>query len=153
MKNISFILIFYLLFLSCDSARIYEENKKIKEGLWHQDDSVPFTVSINDSTLSYNMYVNIRNTGSYQFSNLFLFITTKLPNGQVAEDTLECTLADNEGRWLGSGLGDIWDNQFLLKKDFRFPLTGKYIFEIKQGMRVNPLPFIVDVGIRVEANK
>ena len=59
-------------------------------------------------------------------------------------------LADERGQWLGDGMGDIWDNRILFKKDFKFPQTGKYRFELEQAMRINPLPGIMDVGMRIE---
>jgi gliding motility-associated lipoprotein GldH len=96
------------------------------------------------------MYINVRNAGGYQFSNLFLFVKTTLPKGQASIDTVECNLATPEGKWLGSGLGDIYDNQILYKKNIRFLFSGKYKFEIEQAMRINPLPMIMDVGIRIE---
>ncbi len=54
------------------------------------------------------------------------------------------------GKWLGEGLGDIWDNRVLFKKNVSFPQKGEYRFEFTQAMRLNPLPGVMDVGIRIE---
>jgi gliding motility-associated lipoprotein GldH len=51
---------------------------------------------------------------------------------------------------LGDGLGDIWDNRILLKDQVKFPQAGEYRFELYQAMRINPLPGIMDAGIRIE---
>ena len=67
----------------------------------------------------------------------------------MSNDTLECILADEKGKWLGNGLGDIYDNQILFKKNVRFPLAGKYTFEIQHGMRADIVPLIMDVGLRI----
>ena len=47
-------------------------------------------------------------------------------------------------------MGDIWDNRQLFKRDFRFPESGKYNFQLEQAMRIDPLPQIMDAGIRIE---
>ena len=60
------------------------------------------------------------------------------------------TLADDKGQWLGDGMGDIWDNRALFRERMRFPQSGLYTFEIEQAMRQNPLPQIMDVGLRIE---
>ena len=36
------------------------------------------------------------------------------------------------------------------KSNFKFPQTGNYTFMLEQAMRVDPLPQIMDVGIRIE---
>ena len=139
-----------LLLTSCDPARVYEENKDIPDNTWKQNTPIEFNVDINDTVSYHNMYVNVRNASGYNYSNLFLFIKTKLPKGEVTIDTLECTLADASGKWLGDGLGDIWDNQILFKKNIRFPQSGSYKFEVEQAMRIDPLTSIMDVGLRIE---
>ncbi|MBK8414603.1 MAG: gliding motility lipoprotein GldH [Bacteroidetes bacterium] len=63
---------------------------------------------------------------------------------------MECILASPEGRWLGEGLGDIWDNRILFKENVQFTQPGEYRFELNQAMRINPLPGIMDAGIRIE---
>ena len=150
--------IFYFLFfivmvftiISCDSKRVFEENKKIDNNNWDQNAPLVFLVNVSDTNAKHNVYLNVRNAGFYGFSNLFLFINTRFPQGQLERDTVECTLASPEGKWLGDGSGDIWDNQILFKKDVRFPQTGEYRFELIQAMRINPLPGIMDAGIRIE---
>ena len=59
-------------------------------------------------------------------------------------------LADEKGKWIGSGMGDLYDNQIPFKKNVRFPLAGIYSFEIQQGMRMENVPLIMDVGLRIE---
>lgn len=65
-------------------------------------------------------------------------------------DTLECILADADGRPLGNGLGDIWDNKILFKHNVRFQKPGVYEFILNQAMRMDSLPMIIDAGISIE---
>jgi gliding motility-associated lipoprotein GldH len=137
-------------FFSCNRDVVFEKNVKIPNYNWDVNNTVKLDIDIEDTISLHDIYINIRNASGYQFSNLFLFLNTKTPNGETASDTLELTLADERGKWLGSGLGDIWDNRILFKKNFRFADAGTWHFELQQAMRVNPLPQVMDVGMRIE---
>lgn len=141
------------LIQSCDSSVVFEENKKLDDNKWDQKQPLVFVTTITDTILPHNVYLNIRNAGFYPFSNVFLFVNTYMPHGQLFKDTLEIMLQSPDGKWLGEGLGDIWDNRIVFKPHVRFPQKGKYTFEIYQAMRVNPLPGIMDAGIRIEKTK
>lgn len=145
--------LFLLIVSSCDSSRVFEENKKIEKANWSQDDPLVFLVNIKDTVNPHNVYLNVRNAGMYPFSNVFFFINTRFPGGQIDRDTVEITLASPDGKWLGDGLGDIYDNRILFHRNVRFPQPGEYRFEIFQAMRLNPLPGIMDAGIRIEKAK
>jgi gliding motility-associated lipoprotein GldH len=138
------------LFTSCDSNRIFEENKAIPESGWNVNDIKKFDVDIKDPSTPANFYINIRNADGYPYYNVVLFIKTTFPNGKMSNDTLDCILADEKGKWLGSGIGDIYDNQIPFKRNVRFPLPGTYSFEIQQGTRKDDIPLIMDVGLRIE---
>jgi gliding motility-associated lipoprotein GldH len=68
----------------------------------------------------------------------------------IDRDTVEIMLATPEGKWMGKGLGDLWDNQILFKRNVTFPEPGEYKFEITHAMRANPLTGILDGGMRIE---
>ncbi len=135
---------------ACDPSRIFEDNIEIEDMKWDMNSPVSFQVPIADTSARYNVYLNVRNSGHYQFSNIYLFVNTTLPDNSISRDTVEITLADPDGKWRGKGLGDIWDNRFLFKDNLQFPLTGDYRFDIFQAMRVEVLPNIMDIGIRIE---
>lgn len=139
-----------LLFAACDNSRIFEENKKIDGSKWNSNQPVEFEVEIADTNQAVNAYINLRNTPDYQFSNIFLFLTTTFPNGKEAKDTLNCLLADKNGKWMGKGAGDLLDNRIMLKRNVYFNQKGKYKFRLEHAMRVDPLPNITDVGFRIE---
>jgi len=149
-KNPVLILIFLLVFSSCDSKRIFEENTPIERRSWKATNKLEFSVQIDDTTIPYNIFLNIRNGMDYPYSNLYLFLKTTFPDGKVALDTIECMLADYDGRWLGSGIGSVKFNKFLFQKGVYLTQKGKYNFEFEQAMRVNELKGITDVGLRIE---
>ncbi len=141
------------LMASCNFNRVYEKNKNITDDVWNHDEVLTFEVPVKDTLSPHNIYINIRNTGKYPRSNLFLFITTTSPMDYSVKDTFECVLANKEGRWLGKGFGNVWSHRIIYKKHVRFPFRGYYTFEIEQAMRIEKLPGITDAGIRIEKVK
>ncbi|HNY03081.1 MAG TPA: gliding motility lipoprotein GldH [Bacteroidales bacterium] len=137
----------------CDPGRVYEEHQAIREGIWNVRDKKEFRTEINDLATSYNVYLDIRNDRDYPYSNLFLFMDTEYPGGKISRDTVELTLADYDGRWLGSGTGSVKFSRFLFRKDVKFRERGKYRFLFEQAMRINELHGIRDIGIRIEKQK
>ncbi len=136
--------------ISCDRKRVFESYQTFGEKGWHKDSVVVFNVELTDTIRNHNLYVNIRNKGTYAYSNLWLFLTVGSPDGITRTDTVEFSLAEASGRWKGSGIGDLHDNQILYKSSVYFPHKGEYTFQIKQGMRDNVLEGIRDIGIRIE---
>ena len=81
--------------------------------------------------------MNLRNDLDYPYSNIFLFLKTTFPGGQFAMDTIECQLADPDGKWTGSGMGRVRFNRFLFQKGVQVQAGGTYVFDFEQAMRVN----------------
>ena len=135
---------------ACNGNVVFEKNIALPDNKWEMNNVIRLDAEIKDTSSLHNIYINVRNTGGYQFSNLYLFLTTRTPKDEESRDTVELTLADDHGKWLGNGSGDIWDNRILFKRNFRFPEAGMYHFELQQAMRVNPLPQMMDAGLRIE---
>ncbi len=144
------VLLSVILLTSCDANRIFEKNVEIPDNTWDVSQKIRFEVTITDTVSGNNVFINLRHAGYYPYSNLFVFINTTFPNGKTTRDTAECILADDKGRWFGEGLGDLWDARILFKRNVRFSQSGTYIFEYEQAMRVDKLPGIMDMGLRIE---
>jgi len=154
-KLISFIasVLFGFMTVSCDSNFVYEDNTPLGLEQWSMDSSYNFNFPINDTVSLHNMYINIRNSGSYKYQNLLLYIDFKLPNNQTIIDTVNCILSDSKGKWLGSGWGSLWSSQIPYKMHVRFPSQGAYSIQITHAMRDEKLKAISDIGIRIEKSK
>lgn len=139
-----------VLQFSCGKTALFDDNLAIRNEIWTPDNNALFRVEVKDTTKTYKFFVNVRHTVEYRFSNLYVFLNTKFPNGNISRDTIECVLAAPDGKWLGKGFGELRQNQILLNAALRFPLKGEYVFEIEQGMRVKELAGITDIGIRIE---
>jgi len=159
MRNkVILIIVICLSLLSCDSKRVYDEYKSVSSQ-WDKDSIISFKVSPPDSINAYNVFVNLRNTNDYKYSNLFLIVSTKFPNGKVIKDTLEYRMAQPNGEFLGTGFSDVKENKLWYKENIVFKESGEYQFDIQHAMRENGkvqgvenLEGVTDVGLRVEKN-
>lgn len=149
-KFFGLIFIFTIILFSCDSSRVFEEYVTVKGEHWDRDQIAVFEVPIYDTIHPMNLYINIRNTGNYPYSNLYLFVKITAPNQSLAIDTVECILADKKGKWLGKGIGDLFEIKHLYKKGVKFAQKGNYLFSIEQAMRDEKLCCINDIGVRIE---
>lgn len=140
------------LLYSCNND-IYNQEVKIPENVWDMNNILKYDVEIPSDSTSYDVCVNVRHSQFYPSSNLWLFINVTTPNGAVQRDTLECVLAEETGKWLGSGMGDIYDIEIPYKKDVWFTSKGKFTFEIQHGMRLEKLPLIMSVGLVVKKSE
>lgn len=153
MRNIIFLILTAIFVYGCKQTAVYEKNKEIENKKWLIENEVNFNVAITDTVALYDFYISLRNNHEYPYRNIYIFLKTIFPNGMLIQDTLNVILADVEGKWLGSGMGDIKYNQVLVKRGIRFPLKGTYAFTFIQGMREPELHGITDIGIKIDKQK
>jgi len=135
---------------SCTNNDIFLQYRDISPEGWHCDSVLAFDVPVENCTWKYNVYINTRNTASYASQNLWLFLQVNYPDNTTVRDTIDFYLADERGKWLGRGIGNLYTMPVLYWQEKKFPQTGVYRFEIRHAMRYNALRGINNVGLRVE---
>lgn len=146
-----FIVFITMGLVSChDNLTILDTNLELSKRHWSYIEKLRIPLTIEDTDISYNLYLNLRHTSKYKYSNIFLLIHIIGPDGKRITERREFKLALPDGEWLGSGSGNRYSYQLLFKENYKFLLKGKYIFELEQNMRDNPLEQVTDAGIRVE---
>lgn len=146
-----------LLLAGCADNVVFQEDAQTPNGDWERGWNPTFAFDVKDTMTTHDVYLDLRHTGDYPFSNLYAFVTLTSPDGRKTVDTVECTLADPTGRWYGKGQGFISSDRFqahvLYKLHNRFPRSGRYSLTLEQAMRVEKLQGIIDVGVSVERSK
>lgn len=145
---ISLVLLLPLWLHSCNYPEVFSEFHSIKNAQWERSDPALFEVQITDSLARYDIFFEIRNNNNYDFRNLWLFIHSHEPGGEVHSDTLNIELADLHGKWKGKGLS-LYTLAYLYRQDVTFPRSGTYRYTIQQGMRKDPVEGISDIGMKV----
>lgn len=136
--------------VSCNKKVFYSNDQRVNEKGWNMNEKLMFDIDVTDTLRLYNFFVDLRISNQYPYSNTFFFINTTFPDGGVAYDTLECPLADVDGRWYGKPTGHYIDNRYAFRQRMIFPTTGHYHFEIGHAMRDTNIVGIKNVGLRIE---
>ena len=157
MRNLIVILVVIFALVSCDSNQFFDSYKTIPSK-WDKNDSVVFSFKNPDTLKQYNLFLNIRNTNDYEFSNLFLITTLESPDKITVVDTLEYLMAKPNGEWLGQG-SNVIENKLWYKERYSFKSNGDYKVTVRHAMRkqgsakgVEHLNGITEVGFRIENN-
>jgi len=160
-RNIGLAFFVILLFAGCLPSPYFQQTYSVPNNSWQNTFNPSFRFDINDTWANNKMYFLIRHTDAYPFSNIWLIVSLKQPgDSSFQKIRIEVPLSETSGKWLGRGMGEIWEQimpvnyqmnaggiqKFLKKK-------GKYEMRIEQNMRVNPLPEVLQVGIRIEKSQ
>ncbi|MDA7705860.1 gliding motility lipoprotein GldH [Flavobacteriaceae bacterium] len=160
-KSVLWIFLFVFVALSCQQNKVFDRYTSISNG-WNKQDVISYDFAAPDTANPYNLFINLRTTTAYKFSNLFLIVELDYPNGKVTKDTLEFLMAKPNGELLGSGFTSIKEHKLSFKgydTPFVFTEEGTYKVQIQQAMRhrgepngVVQLEGIIDVGFSIESS-
>lgn len=137
----------------CMKSPHYQKTYALPGQQWAYKDQPAFQFQITDTTALYHLYFLIRHTEAYPYSNIWLWLYTRQPGDTTYEKSrIEIPLAEKSGKWLGRGMGEIWEHRMPITRDDQpmiFSRQGIYEIRMEQNMRTDSLPEILDVGLRL----
>lgn len=158
-KSVVPLFLFALIAFSCQQSKSFDRYTSISDR-WDKQQIISYDFIAPDTINPYNLFVNLRTTSAYKFSNLFLIVELDYPNGKVTKDTLEYLMAKPNGELLGAGFTSVKKHKLWFKgheNSFVFSETGTYKIHIQQAMRhrgepngVAHLDGVIDVGFSIE---
>jgi gliding motility-associated lipoprotein GldH len=135
---------------SCQKIDLFEKNVAIPRQEWKSDFKPRFQFEITDTTALYNIFIVLRHNEKYEFNNIWLSLTTKIPGDTIQTGQYELPLANNDG-WLGTAMDDLYEHRILITPvPQKFVRPGQYTFTIGQVMRKDPLENVLNIGLRIE---
>ena len=140
----------FLFFVSCDRSKVFDLYLEVDSHGWQATDTIDFEFEIDSQeNIYYNTLISLRHNNDYSYANIFFFVDVEYPNGLHRTDTLQYILAAPDGKWLGSGVGEIKYNLLKFKENETMQ-SGLYKYKIVHGMRDDLLIGIEDIGLRIE---
>ena len=135
------IFVFLSLFLlACCNTNTESSYSVFEEDSWHVDSIITLNHSVVDTITKQNLYLKIRHTTDFEYQNIFLFV-----DFQEKRDTIEVTLSEKNGKWLGSGFGDIKEVEYCLAKEIIFNSKKTSNVTVEQAMRYGDQPVITNL--------
>lgn len=162
MFSCSLLLACCLLLSSCTTIDLYEKVVPVPAQQWQSKFKPQFTFQIKDTTVPYEIFVLLRHNNQYKYNNIWVRLWAKAPTDTAQSLSLELPLANKEG-WLGTGMDDVFAHRIRVGAEaekytflkptangFYFSKAGEYSFTLEQIMRDDPLPHVLNVGLRLE---
>lgn len=135
---------------ACKQNALYERLHNIPEAKWQRTFIPSFSFNISDTAAFYRVYVVVRHTNQYPYRNIWLNVGVQQPQDSMRVQQFELPLAASD-KWLGVGMDDVFERRVLLfPRPVKFPHSGEVKFTLQHTMRLDPLPELLQVGIRVE---
>lgn len=136
---------------SCVDSDLFEGYYSIKNEEWCRNNVAEFSVDIPQAG-KYYINLCLRHTTDYEMANLWCFIETRGVGNKLFKDTVNIKVAEPDGRWLGKG-GAIKTLEQPVNAEMVELPQGRLKFRLEQGMRVDCLKGIKDIGIRIKQTK
>ncbi len=142
---------FFLLFalFSCSDPAELDIFMDVKGEKWAYTDIKEVQWNCDDTSSRYDVLLNIRHKGNYEWQNIYLKLHIIDPSGKERIFLKSVALSDAEGYWLGKGLGDWKVATPMLLPQMQCKQLGQYRMRLEQHMRVDPLEGVGQVGIRI----
>jgi len=143
-----------VLFSGCGRQPI-EQFATIIDRTWDFNNPASFVLNIAQPGV-YKMQVQVRYTQEYSYSNVWVALNEKSPDGKTASMRLNIPLFDLSGNPYGTFAGKFYDRSYpdagLESKELtlNFPSSGKYEFSLQHNMRIDKLDGIDELGIRLK---
>ena len=147
MRNLLLLLSLSLfLFAGCDSSAVFNNTEKF-ELSWNSK----HIVSLSTETINPGKYQEVfvfRYGDGYPFSQLKIHLVTTGDGAMFTDSDFMIDVADEDGNYIGDGLGDIWDlEQPLDTLIIDKPMTMN--FQISQKVIDGNLPMVMEVGMKL----
>ena len=151
MKLTSFLKIaVFGLFISCsDENIIFNDYVDLENTQLSFKDTIVFQTLITDTINLHNIFLQLRTSTDYKWSNMFFFSEIIFPNNKTRTDTFEVFLMDKNGNWNGDKSGIVANFNHSLYKNIKFPIKGDYKFKLIQAMRDTILKDVISVGLKI----
>lgn len=148
-KLIVFILILASGLTACQDGALLDVYEDFPEGQWNYDQVLEMEFDIQDTSVYYQWFANLKINSDYEYSNFFMKMKVTAPDSNVSEEVIALTLAEKSGKWLGSGLGDALTYQIPISNKKVFKQSGTYKVTLEQHMRKEIIPNVLAAGLKL----
>ena len=133
MKPVMYLMAFAALILvSCNSDVVYKEKYKFPEEEFTKGNPIDYTFEIQDTSLRYDIMLDLHHSDEYAYQNLYVKITTVFPDGKKIDDVVSLELSKSGTAWQGECGGGECKVPIVLIEKTKFKLPGKYKISLEQ---------------------
>ena len=149
MKAIISPIIITLLLISCNSNAVFREYNKFDDISWNRMDFLNFEVPVQENE-GLGFYLAIRHHTNFPYDFIDVNITFYTPDGEMRSRDYHFNLENEESKWKGDGMGELWDIELPIRKNMIFNKTGICKVRIENRMKKMETPGIIEAGLIVK---
>jgi hypothetical protein len=75
------------------------------------------------------------------------------PSGEVIQKEYTLKIKDDEGNYIGEAGMDLWDSNHLADPQLNLHEIGEYTIKLTHNMAMNPLPYVMELGVIIDKNE
>lgn len=149
----NFTLLLFSLLAACQPKPLLNETINLAGEQWTYADTLNFQLNLQDTALRYDIFIDLQHSPDYPTQNLYTRIYTLFPNGERPRQLVSLELADKAGQWYGRCGGKWCKLSIPIQQGALFDQAGAYTFTLEQYTRIDPLPGLKQVGMRIQPSK
>lgn len=139
-----------LLLTSCISSVSFVSVLDMPKGEWQSNEYAEFNFTQHDTTASHRIELIVRHTPDFEWRDLQLEIRTVNPENLFWCDTINVTLTDTVGRWLGKDMTAHVDFAVEYRRAVIFTRKGEYNIRIRRIAPSQDIEGIKAIGVIIE---
>jgi len=141
----------YLLLLvtACGNKTVFIEYREFDDVSWNRFDIQNFEVPVEENDVL-DFYFMVRHHSYFPYDFIDVNITFYLPGGGMRSGDYHYDLKDEQGKWLGSGMGELWDIELPIRRNLNIAEAGICKVRIENKMTKLETPGIIEVGLLVK---
>jgi len=136
---------------ACAEGEVYYRFHHLGKSQWFRDSILLFTIDSLDLSPGrrYDVTIELSSSRVYPYRDVWLQIDHNLTDTVFRRDTMHYELADEYGKWLGSGVGGLHQLSLPFLSAVPLDRSRTYVLEISQIMNDDPLTGIEKTGLKV----
>ncbi len=144
-------LLWFLLSCSRQEGYVYTQTISLEQGQWSYADTALFSFSVSDTSLRYNLYLEVEHADTFAYQNVYVQLHTSYPDGRQHTQVLPLDLFDAQGQSNGRCSGGLCRVEFVLQERAILPQQGRYTIAVEQYMRSSPVSGIRELRLTVRS--
>ncbi len=133
---------------SCGPKVIYDQKVEVKNP-WQYSSPATFEYEVLDTTISYDLQLDVTHTIDFSFENLYINATTVFPDGKKSTHPVSLQFANESGDWIGNCTGESCNIMIDISSGSFFKTVGKYGLNIEQYSRKDGLEGIKSLTLKI----
>lgn len=119
--------------MSCNT--VYDQTTTLNNGVWSDSTSIAFEFDISDTTILYDLFLEVNHQVNYSYQNIYCTVETFELGQPIRKDLCSLELADSKGNWLGDCQSETCDRRIPFIINTQFNTVGMHKIVLTQHSR------------------